>query len=158
MSLATRCFSILDLTTDTYIPQSSIRVQRPAFSRAKGSGDNHLFLTLYLNTPVVISTPFGPSGGNSRPEPKAVVERGWVLDSEGNETKTRRSRQGCGVDGLEGSYRYRVDVARGPLMGVQWWWGTKEELLVEPGRVDWNLLPGEDMPLTLDLLRGWSSM
>lgn len=64
------------------------------------------------------------------------MERGWEPDGEGNERKTHRSTIGCGVDGLERGHHYKVDVARGGLMGIWWRWGTKEEILVEQGSLD----------------------
>lgn len=102
----------------------------------------------------MVSTGFGRGGGAFPPDPKAVVERGWMRDKDGKELKIRRSKHGCGVDGLEGGHRYRVDVARGELMGIRWWWGTKEEIIVEPGGVDWNILPGEETPLDFGPIEG----
>lgn len=102
----------------------------------------------------MVSTGFGRGGGAFPPDPKAVVERGWMRDKDGKELKIRRSKHGCGVDGLEGGHRYRVDVARGELMGIRWWWGTKEEIMVEPGGVDWNILPGEETPLDFGPIEG----
>ena len=77
------------------------------------------------------------------------MERGWVLDEEGNELKIRRSTHGCGVDGLEVGHRYKVGVTRGPLMGLWWRWGTKEEFQVEPGDPSWALydVNCEEIPL-----------
>ncbi|KUJ13388.1 uncharacterized protein LY89DRAFT_687520 [Mollisia scopiformis] len=148
------CFSIMDLTTNTPVPQTKIQIQRAPFSRARGSYDDHLFLTLYPHTPTVVSTGFGRGGGKFPPDPKAVVERGRVRDENGKELKIRTSTSGCGVDGLEGGHRYRVDVTRSPLTIGRWWWGTKEEVMVEPGGVDWNILPGEEIPLEVGSIEG----
>ena len=84
-----------------------------------------------------------------RPQPRAIVERGWVLDEQGNELKIRRSTKACGVDGLESGHRYKVNIARGALMGLWWKWGTKEEMLVEPGSLHWSFseLSPEQVPL-----------
>jgi hypothetical protein len=149
-----RCFSITDTANDTPIPQTTIQIQRGPFSRARGSGDESLFLTLYPHIPTVVSTGFGRGGGTYPPEPRAVVERGWVRDEEGNELKIRRSTSGCGVDGLEGGHHYRVDVTQGSLTGIRWWWGTKEEVMVDPGSLDWNILPGEQTPLDIGPIEG----
>lgn len=87
-----------------------------------------------------------------RPQPRAIVEKGWELDEQGNERKIRRSTQGCGVDGLESGHSYRVDIAQHKLMGLWWRWGTKEEILVDPGSRDWNLssLQKETSPLKVE--------
>lgn len=77
-----------------------------------------------------------------------------MREKEGNELKIRRSSKGCGVDGLEGGHRYRVNVMRGSLMGVTWWWGTKEEVMVDPGALTWNLLPGEQSWLDVGRIEG----
>lgn len=157
------CFSITDTTNNKVIPQTSIQIQRGPFSRARGSNDETLFLTLYPRTPIVVSTVFGRGGGKFPPEPRAVVERGRVRDEQGNEIMTHRSTKGCGVDGLEGGHQYKVDVNRGPLMGFRWWWGTKEEVMVDSGGLNWNIIPGEETPLNIGPIEGvefrveWSS-
>lgn len=142
------CFKITDLESNELIPQTTIRLQRRPFSRVRGI-DEQYFLTLHPQTPTVVSTGFSRGGGNVRPEPRAVVERGWVLDEQGNELKIRRSTRGCGVDGLEVGHRYKVGVTRGPLMGLWWRWGTKEEFQVEPGEPRWTLdeVKPEQVPL-----------
>ena len=91
-----------------------------------------------------------------RPQPRAIVERGWELDEQGNEQKIRRSTTACGVDGLEAGHRYRVGVASGPLMGLWWKWGTKEEILVESGSLhrDFTQLEREQIPLEVGKVDG----
>lgn len=150
-------FEVTDIDSELQVPQSEIRIQRLPFSRRRGSGDEEYFLTLQPHTPAVVSTGFSYSAGKgSRPQPKAVVERGWVVDEQGNERDLRRSRRGCGVDGLESGHRYKVDVARGKLMGIRWWWGTKEDIMVEPGDLHWNLseLLPEQTPLEIGQIEG----
>jgi len=77
-----------------------------------------------------------------------------VRDENGNELKIRRPTTGCGVDGLEGGHQYKVDVTRGPLTDIRWWWGTKDEVMVNPGDLDWNILPGEQTPLNVGPIEG----
>ena len=45
------------------------------------------------------------------PQPRAIVERGCVLDEQGNELKIRWSTKACEVDGLESGHRYKVNIA-----------------------------------------------
>ena len=143
------CFKITDLETNELVPQTKIALQRNPFSRVRGSTDEQYLLTLQPHTPTVVSTGFSRGGGKVPPQPRAVVERGWVLDEEGNELKIRRSTRGCGVDGLEVGHRYKVGVTRGPLMGLWWRWGTKEEFQVEPGDPSWAFydVKCEEIPL-----------
>ena len=69
-----------------------------------------------------------------------MAQKGWEIDEEtGKEKRTRRSVQGCGVDGLESGHRYRVDVEREAIEGVWWRYGTKEDVMVEEGSQEWNL-------------------
>ena len=82
------------------------------------------------------------------------MERGWELDEHGNERKIRRSTRACGVDGLEGGHRYRLDVVRGQLMGIWWRWGMKDDVLVEPGSREWNMIPPEPTPLEVGSVDG----
>ena len=65
--------------------------------------------------------------------------------------KIRRGTKGCGVDGLESGHRYRVDVAKGSLMGIRWRWATREEIMVEPGNVHWNLTEVEPEQALLEI-------
>lgn len=148
-------FIITDVGNNTIIQQTSIRLQRTPISRARGSGDEKCFLTLHPHVPTTVSA-FGRGGADVRPQPRAVVERGWELDEQGNERKVRRSTKACGVDGLESGHRYRVDVARGELMGIWWRWGTKDDVLVDEGSLDWNLtsFPPEQAPLEIEPING----
>ncbi|MCJ1340715.1 hypothetical protein MMC09_006011 [Bachmanniomyces sp. S44760] len=142
---------ITDLSTipPTAIPQSRTRIQRLPFSRARGSGDEPYFLTLYPEIPVIVSTGFTRGGADGpRPQPRSVVERGREIDEVTGEVKegTRRSVAGCGVDGLESGHRYRVDVDREAIEGVWWRYGTKEDVIVDKGsrmRNLWEIERGE---------------
>lgn len=58
----------------------------------------------------MLSTPFGRNGSNVKPQPKAVVQRGWELDEDGNERKIRRSTRATGVDGLEPGHSTLSDL------------------------------------------------
>ena len=142
------CFKITDLESDEIVPQEIIPLQRRPFSRVRGNIDEKYFLTLQPYTPTVVSTGFS-RGGGKRPQPRAVVERGWELDEQGNELKIRRGTQGCGIDGLEVGHRYKVGVTRGSLVGLWWRWGTKEEFQIEPGEPNWTLdaVTPEQVPL-----------
>lgn len=141
--LAQECFPITDLSTSppSPVPQSSIRLQRLPFSRARGSGDDQYFLTLYPETPLKLSAGFATGGGEGwrRPQPKHVVEKGWVVDERGNPTNARRGIKGIGVDGLESGKRYRVDVNSVKLRTVWWKWGERDEIMVDEGDWGWNL-------------------
>ena len=149
------CFPITDIAGNLPVPQTTIRLQRGPISRARGSGDEKCFLTLQPQVPVVVSTEFS-RGAGKRPQPRAVVQRGWELDEQGNEMKIRRGTSGCGVDGLESGHCYRVDVAKGSLMGIWWRWGVKEDILVEAGSLHWNLteLASEQTPLEIRDIKG----
>lgn len=155
LALNRRGFVITDVANNTTVPQTSVMVQRAPFSRARDSGDEKYFLTLEPHAPITVSAVFG-RGGGMRPQPRAIVEKGWELDEQGNERKIRRSTQGCGVDGLESGHTYRVDVARDKLMGLWWRWGTKEEILVDHSSRDWNLssLQQEQSPLEVEHIEG----
>lgn len=97
---------------------------------------------------MTVSTTFARGGAEGpRPQPRSVVERGWEIDEEtGEEKRTKRSVQGCGVDGLESGHRYRVNVEREAIEGVWWRYGSKDDVMVEEGSRKWNLAeiePGE---------------
>ena len=55
----------------------------------------------------------------------------------------------CEVGGLESGDRYRADVTQGSLMEIWWRWGTREEIMIEPGSLRRNLtkLASEQAPL-----------
>lgn len=82
------------------------------------------------------------------------MERGWELDAEGKERGVRRSTRPCGVDGLQEGRRYRVNLAREQVEGARWWWGTKDDVMVDKGTLLWNLLPGEKGGLEVGLIEG----
>lgn len=106
--------------------------------------------------PVTVSTGFARGGVDGpRPQPRSVVEKGWEIDEEtGKEKRTRRSVQGCGVDGLESRHRYRVDVEMEAIEGVWWRYGTKEDLMTEEGSREWNLSEVEPGGGKLELVGG----
>ena len=135
LALAQQGFIITDLTANTEVAQTSIRLQRAAFSRVRGSPDEEYYLTIRPGIVTIVLTPFGRAG-DVRPQPKAAVERGWELDEDGNEKKIRRSVHAQGVDGLEAGHKYRLDVRIEGLEHVWWRWGTKEEYLVDRGDED----------------------
>lgn len=146
-------FPIWDLTTNEAVETTTVRVQRPPLSRARGSGDEQYFLTLHPNTPIVVSTRFARGNEEMRPLSKAAAqqEREEAVQSG----KARRSMLACGVDGLDPGHRYDVSVAKGPLMALWWKWGTTHDILVEPGSQDRNLsnLQSEETPLEVEEIR-----
>ncbi len=105
---------------------------------------------------MTVSTAFARGGAEGpRPQPRSVVEKGWEIDEEtGKEKRTRRSVQGCGVDGLESGHRYRVDVEREAIEGAWWRDGTKEDVMVEEGSREWNLSEVEPGEGTLEVVGG----
>ncbi|KAL8686636.1 MAG: hypothetical protein Q9218_006968 [Villophora microphyllina] len=145
------CFRIWDLTTDSAVKTTAIRVQRMPLSRARGSGDEEYLLTLQPSMPTTVFTRFARGNENMRPLCKAQAEK---HREEAIRNKTaRRSLFACGVDGLEPGHRYEVSVSKTPL----WWvWGTKEEILVDPGGTDWGLynVSPEELVLEYGEIRG----
>lgn len=152
MALVQQGFVLTSINSNAEVAQTSIMIQRLPMSRARGSGDEQYFLTLLPHTPITVATKF--HGGTSRPLPRAMIERGWLLDEQGREMKIRRSTQACGVDGLEAGQRYRLDVVREKLAKTWWKWGIKDEVLVDNGSLDWNLGPGEQSPLGIEDVEG----
>lgn len=144
------CFPIWDLTTDTAIKQTSVRVNRLPLSRAKGSSDEQYFLTLQPSEPTTVSTRFARGNAAFRPLSKAQADR--EREEAERTNHARRSMFACGVDGLEPGHRYKVSVAKGQLMAFWWVWGTKEDVLVEPDSRDWGLdhVQTEETPLEID--------
>ncbi|KAL9059831.1 MAG: hypothetical protein Q9206_001292 [Seirophora lacunosa] len=140
-------FILTDLSTSppSLVPQDTIRLQRLPISRARGSGDERYFITLYPATPLTLSHGFATGGGEGwrRPQPKHVVEKGQVVDENGDPTGARCGTRGSGVNGLESGKRYKVDVNRKKLGSVWWKWCEKEDVLVEPGDRRWNLFEVE---------------
>jgi len=149
LALAQRGFIMTDLTTGAEVKQTSIQLQRKAFTRIRGSPDEKYYLTIHPNHPTTVATPFS-RGGNARPQPKAVIEGGWVLDENGKEMKVRRSVYAQGVDGLEVGHRYRLDVVPEKLQGLWWRWGTKDEVLVDERNPDRMLFPEQSEQVALD--------
>ncbi|KAL8943904.1 MAG: hypothetical protein Q9216_000798 [Gyalolechia sp. 2 TL-2023] len=135
-------FPITDLSTTppSRVPQDSLRLQRMPYSRARGSGDDRYFITVYPNTPLALSSGFCTGGGKTiRPYPRHVVEKGWIPDKDGNPTSSRMGTKGSGVNGLESGKRYRVDVNLEKLRKTWWIWGTRDDVLVDERSLEWNL-------------------
>ncbi|KAK4198321.1 hypothetical protein QBC40DRAFT_284041 [Triangularia verruculosa] len=134
-ALTNRTITIHCLPSLQKIETCSFRVNRPAITRVKGDSDESFYLTLYPNTTVEISTPFGRGGGVNkiRPVPKKIAEKGWEVDEDGKERRIRRSVQPTGVDGLEPGWEYKVGLDRESLEGMWWAAVEKEEILVEDG-------------------------
>ena len=147
---------ITDLATNDEVTQTHVQLSRMAFTRVRGDPDEVYYMTIMPHSATTISTPFGR--GNAQPQPRAVRQRGWELDDKGNEMKIRRSKEAHGVDGLEPRHRYRLDVKHGELQGMQWRWGTKDDLLVDSdaqgadrmlSSVEW-----EQTPLDFERIQG----
>lgn len=153
LALAQRQFIITDLTDNVEVTQTSIMLQRMPFSRVRGAPDEVYYLDILPDTPTTISTPFGR--GNTQPQPKAVAQRGWEVDEEGNE---RESVHASGVDGLEPGHRYRLEVKREGLEGMWWRWGTKEDFLVDANSPEerrmWSADQSEKSPLDFEPIEG----
>ncbi|KAL8866458.1 MAG: hypothetical protein Q9174_006291 [Haloplaca sp. 1 TL-2023] len=131
------CFPIWDLTTDSGVKTTSVRINRLPLSRAEGSGDEQYFLTLPPSETTTVSTRFARGNEDMRPLSKADAQRERE-EAERNGT-ARRSIFACGVDGLEPGHRYSVSVAKGKLMSFWWVWGTKNDVLVDPECREWGL-------------------
>ena len=143
LALCQRGFVITDLTTGAEVTQTMINSQRPAITRYKGGPDDEYYLTIHPGTPTVVSTPFGVSAEDP-PQPKEAIQRGWLLDENGNELKIRRSTRACGVDGLEAGHRYKLDVPPENLRRKWWWqWGTRDEVLVDERETAESMLYAE---------------
>ena len=59
-ALQHNCFEIIDKSTNTIIPPVAKKAKRPAIQRQVGNMDEQLFITLMLQVPYTIPTPFGP--------------------------------------------------------------------------------------------------
>jgi hypothetical protein len=79
---------------------------------------------------VALSTPFGRNN-SAKPQPRAVVQRGWELDEHGNEKRIRRSKESTGVDGLEPGHQYLVKLNHELLKQCKWTPARKEEVLID---------------------------
>ncbi|KAG9799366.1 hypothetical protein KCU96_g36, partial [Aureobasidium melanogenum] len=124
-------FIIIDKATESAVPTTQTLVQRGALKRIRGTSDEQYFLTLEPGITVTLSTPFGRNGSNVRPQPKAVVQRGWELDENGNERKIRKSTKATGVDGLEPGHEYLVRLNDELLEHCKWTPARKEEVLID---------------------------
>ena len=144
------CFPIWDLTANEGVKTTSIRVQRMPLSRARGSSDEQYFLTLQPSVPSTVSTRFARGDQEMRPQSREVALR--EREEAERSGKARRSVFACGVDGLDPGHRYKVSVAKAPLMSFWWVWGTKEDILVDPESTDWGLqnVQAEETALEID--------
>ena len=124
-------YTTTDLATQERVQTSHIMVQRAPLRRTRGHPDEEYFLTLPPFETIEISTGFGRRDGLIKPQPRAVVERGWELDDEGNEIKIRRSIFPTGVDGLEPGHRYSIGLNTEALAAAWWAPVFREEVLVE---------------------------
>ncbi|KAI0528436.1 hypothetical protein GGR58DRAFT_316640 [Xylaria digitata] len=130
-ALTSNGYVITDLTTGNPVRTTYLMINRGPELRVRGSSDEQFFLTLRPNIPVELSTGFGRGGGGIKPDPRAVMERGWERDEHGNERKIRRSTQATGVDGLEPGHSYSVSLNMEALRGCWWAPVTKDEILVD---------------------------
>ncbi|KAI1280075.1 hypothetical protein F5Y07DRAFT_355800 [Xylaria sp. FL0933] len=130
-ALTSNGYVITDLTTGNPVKTTYFMINRGPELRVRGSSDEQFFLTLLPDVPVELSTGFGRGGGGVKPDPRAVVERGWERDEHGNERKIRRSTQATGVDGLEPGHKYSVGLNMEALRGCWWAPVTKDEILVD---------------------------
>ncbi|CAO1603679.1 hypothetical protein XANCAGTX0491_007259 [Xanthoria calcicola] len=148
------CFPIWDLTTDSGVKTTSVRINRLPLSRARGSGDEEYFLTLPPSETTTVSTRFARGNEDLRPLSRAEAEQ--EREEAERSGTARRSLFACGVDGLEPGHRYSVSVAKGKLMSCWWVWGTKDDLLVDPESRDWGLdnIQAEEVPLEIDDIAG----
>lgn len=144
------CFPIWDLTTDSGVKTTSIRIQRMPLSRARGSDDEQYFLTLPPSETTTVSTRFARGNEDMRPLSRAAAQQ--EREEAERTGKARRSVFACGVDGLEPGHRYSVSVAKGKLMSFWWVWGTKDDILVDPESQDWGLdnVQAEEAPLEIE--------
>ncbi|KAG9652897.1 hypothetical protein KCV04_g8, partial [Aureobasidium melanogenum] len=101
-------------------------------TKRRSTSDEQYFLTLEPHVPMTLSTPFGRNGSNVKPQPKAIVERGWELDEYGNERKIRRSTRATRVDGLEPGHEYLVRLNHELLEQYKWTPARKEQVLIDP--------------------------
>ncbi|KAK4191326.1 hypothetical protein QBC35DRAFT_27803 [Podospora australis] len=131
--LTTRGFTLFNLSSQSFIETATFRINRAPLDRIKGSPDNKFFLTLSPGEEISISAPFGRGGGVNkiRPQPKAIAEKGWELNDDGTERKTRRPNQPIGVDGLEPGVRYKIGLNEEKLKEIWWAPVPKEDILVE---------------------------
>ncbi|KAL8969418.1 MAG: hypothetical protein Q9183_002004 [Haloplaca sp. 2 TL-2023] len=131
------CFPIWDLTTNSSVKTTSVRINRLPLSRARGSGDEQYFLTLPPSETTTVSTRFARGNKNLRPLSRAEAQQ--KREEAERSGTARRSIFACGVDGLEPGHRYSISVAKERLMSFWWIWGTKDDLLVDPESREWGL-------------------
>ncbi|KAI0457390.1 hypothetical protein F5B21DRAFT_521225 [Xylaria acuta] len=132
-ALTNNRYVITDLTTSDPAKTTYLMINRGPQLRVRGGPDDQYFLTLQPNNPVELSTGFGRGGGGIKPDPRAVVERGWERDGNGNERKIRRSTQATGVDSLQPGHTYSIGLNMEALGGCWWAPVMKDEILVDHG-------------------------
>ncbi|KAI1171947.1 hypothetical protein F4777DRAFT_563624 [Nemania sp. FL0916] len=130
-ALISNGYIVTDQATGDPVRTTYLMINRMPELRVRGSPDDKYILTLQPNTPVELSTGFGRAGGGIKPDPRAIVERGWERDEHGNEQKIRRSMQATGVDGLEPGHTYSVGLNMESLRGMWWAPVTRDEILVD---------------------------
>lgn len=91
------CFPIWDLSTDSGVETTSVRIQRMPLSRSRGSGDEQYFLTLPPSEKTTVSTRFARGNEDMRPQSKAVAQQ--EREEAERTGKARSSVFACGVDG-----------------------------------------------------------
>jgi hypothetical protein len=123
-------FIIIDKATEPAVSTTQTMVQRGALMRIRGTSDEQYLLTLEPRVSVTLPTPFGRNNSGIKPQPKAVVQRGWELDEHGTERKIRRSTKATGVDGLEPGHQYLVKLNHELLKQCKWTPTRKEEVLI----------------------------
>ncbi|KAI1386019.1 uncharacterized protein F4822DRAFT_360463 [Hypoxylon trugodes] len=129
-ALTNNGYMITDLTTGQEVKTTGgIQINRAPLRRVRGDYDERFFLTLEPDTPVELSTWFGR--GNTKPDLRAIVERGRERDEHGNELTARRSTQATGVDGLEPGHQYSVTLNMEGLRSCLWAPVSKDEILVD---------------------------
>jgi hypothetical protein len=130
-ALISNGFTIIDRATELAVPTTRFLVQRGQLQCVRGTSDEQEYLTLEPHVPLTLSTGFGRNGGKIKPQPRAVVQRGWELDEHGNERKIRRYKKATGVDGLEPGHLYFVRLNHELLERCKWTPARKEVVLVD---------------------------
>jgi hypothetical protein len=118
-ALISNGFTIIDRATELAVPTTRFLVQRGQLQRVRGTSDEQEYLTLEPHVPLTLSTGFGRNGGKIKPQPRAVVQRGW------------ESKKATGVDGLEPGHLYFVRLNHELLERCKWTPARKEVVLVD---------------------------
>lgn len=102
--------TIIDLTTGCEIRQScQTHCRIPPPSRVAVLLNEHLFHTLFPNTPLTLSAPFTRSRASTGGKPLAKDDPEYARDCS-----AKRGAGACGVDGLEPGHRYALTLASQP--------------------------------------------